>query len=454
MMAAIQAAEAGVRADIFEKNDRVGKKILATGNGKCNFSNQNMSRDAYFGSAVSFYEKLFSHFGVRETVDFFGQNGMLVKNRNGYLYPLSEQASTVLDILRFSMERHDIRVYTGCNITKIRRDERTGGFRLVTGGEGRGQIPEEGRWKDRTGCPECVYDAVILACGGKAAPKTGSDGNGFALAKAFGHHATEIVPALVQLRCQGDFFKSVAGVRTEASLTLLIEGERKHTVRGELQLTDYGISGIPVFQFSREAAYALLHKKRVSVEIDFLPDYGEEEYEHFWTRRFCRLCPAAGSAMKKDGSGTGAKSGRGSGQELEQFLTGISNKKVNQLIIRMAGCKPMDCVENLTDEKRRKIAKLYRHCTVIVCGTNGFEQAQVSAGGIPAGELTDNLESRLVPGLYFAGEIIDMDGICGGYNLQWAWTSGAMAGRAAAEGIGRKHFAVGRKEKRRKEYSD
>ncbi|MDE5932759.1 MAG: aminoacetone oxidase family FAD-binding enzyme, partial [Lachnospiraceae bacterium] len=257
-----------------------------------------------------------------------------------------------------------------------------------------------------------LYRSVILASGGMAAPKTGSDGNGYALAKALGHHVTELVPALVQLRCQGDFWKSIAGVRIEAALTLLIDALPRSIVRGELQLTDYGISGIPVFQFSREAAYALLHTKRVSVNIDFLPVYDDDEaYRRFWKKRFIA----------------------GREQVLEQFLTGISNKKVNQLIIRTAGCRPSDIAGKLPEEKRLKIAELYRHFTVAVCGTNGFEQAQVSAGGIPAEELTDRLESRYAPGLFLAGEIVDMDGICGGYNLQWAWTSGAIAGKAAAE---------------------
>lgn len=419
MMAAVQAAKAGVCADLYERNDRVGKKLLATGNGKCNFSNRNMNRDAYYGSAVSFYDKLFPVFGVSETIDFFSQHGMLIKDRNGYLYPLSEQASTVLDILRFALEKYNIRVYTDHKITKILREQKTCGFQLVTEKEKR------------------RYDAVILACGGMAAPRTGSDGSGYMLAKAFGHHVTEIVPALVQLRCQGDFWKSVAGVRTEAMLTLFIEGKKQTMVRGELQLTDYGISGIPVFQFSRKAAYALLHKKRVSVEIDFLPDYGKEKYERFWAQRFRSLCP-----------------GGGKGQTLEQFLTGISNKKINQLMIRLAGCKPSDIAERLSAEKKEKIANLYRHFTVTISGNNGFEQAQVSAGGIPAEELTDELESRLVPGLYFAGEIIDMDGICGGYNLQWAWTSGTIAGRGAAGSVGGKEPAKVRKEKGRKDSHD
>ena len=168
MMAAVQAAEAGVCADLYERNDRVGKKLLATGNGRCNFSNRDMNRDAYYGSAVSFYEKFFSVFGVSETIDFFGQHGMLIKDRNGYLYPLSEQASTVLDIFRFALEKANIHLHMDSKVKALSRERRTGGFQVILDGEKR-QEP-------------CLYQAVILACGGMAAPKTGSDGNGYALA--------------------------------------------------------------------------------------------------------------------------------------------------------------------------------------------------------------------------------------------------------------------------------
>lgn len=403
MMAAIQAARVGAQVELYERNDRVGKKILATGNGKCNFSNKEMCAQAYYGSAVSLYDLLFPLFGVNETIDFFSQHGMLIKDRNGYLYPASEQAATVLDILRFALEKEKVKVYTECKVEAINpvKGEQ---LQVVTGKS----KEEKGKQK-----AENVYDAVILACGGKASPKTGSDGNGFKLAEVLGHHITELVPALVQLRCKEDFFKGISGVRTAAELTLCINGKERSCVHGELQLTDYGISGIPVFQFSREAAYALLHKEKVTVSINFLPQFepkNENEYKHFWQERWNR---------QKE-------------QNLEQFLTGVTNKKINQLVIKLAGCKPLDKVAELNRSKQEKIENLYRALTVTVQETNGFEQAQVSAGGVVAKELTDTLESKFVPHLYFAGEIIDMDGICGGYNLQWAWTSGTIAGCAAA----------------------
>ena len=398
MMAAIQAASAGAFVELYERNDRVGKKLLATGNGKCNFSNMDMGSHAYYGSAVSLYDKLFPVFGVQNSIDFFSQHGMLIKNKKGYLYPLSEQAATVLDILRFTLEKYRICIHTDSKVETIMAEQDSGRLQIRTVGE------------DGSDRKKKSYDAVILACGGMAAPKTGSDGNGFRIAKELGHHITDVVPALVQLRCRENFFKSVAGVRAEARLTLLINGQKKSAVKGELQLTDYGISGIPVFQFSREAAYALLYHKKVTVDINFLPDYEEKDYSRFWKDRWNRQAY----------------------QTLEQFLTGIANKKINQLIIRLTGCKPQDAVRDISEEKRIRIAGLYRKLTVSVCEVNGFEHAQVSAGGIPAEELTEHLESRLIPHLYFAGEMIDIDGICGGYNLQWAWTSGAIAGRAAA----------------------
>ena len=397
MMAAIQASGDDTIVELYERNDRVGKKLLSTGNGKCNFSNTDMNSNAYYGSAVSYYDKLFSEFGVEESVDFFSQSGMLIKDRNGYLYPASEQASTVLDILRITLERRKVHIHTESKVDRIEKIQGSGRLQIITDSD-RGMSDKRKQ-----------YDSVILACGGKAAPATGSDGNGFKIAKALGHHVTEVVPALVQLRCKEDFFKSVAGVRTQAELTLCIEGRAELNIQGELQLTDYGISGIPVFCFSRVASFAVLHKKEVTVDINLLPQFGDNEYELFWKERWIKH----------------------TNQSLEQFLTGIANKKINQLIIRLSGCRPHENVIGISEEKRAKIAELYGKLTVTVYESNGFEHAQVSAGGIPAHELTEKLESKYVPNLYFAGEIIDMDGICGGYNLQWAWTSGAVAGRAA-----------------------
>lgn len=390
MMAAIRAAEAGADVTLYERNDRVGKKLLSTGNGKCNFSNEKMDRSCYHGSGTALWEAVLSSFGVAQTKAFFEALGMRIRDRDGYLYPASDQASTVLDLLRYELERRQVAVHTGEMISEIFLDEE----KFVTKPSG------------------ARYDAVILACGGSAAPNTGSDGSGFALAKKLGHRIVPVVPALVALRCKEDFFRQVAGVRCDAALTLMVDGKEVCAERGELQLTDYGLSGIPTFQISRQAAYALREKKSVTVRVSFLPDFDEEACESFFRERLA----AHG------------------GDTIEQFLTGIVNKKINRLLLKLAGIRETERANEVAPASFRRLWQLYVGLEVEVTGTNPFEKAQVSAGGVDCTEVTASLMSKKVPGLYFAGEILDIDGLCGGYNLQWAWSSGAVAGEASVKG--------------------
>lgn len=392
MTAAIRAAQLGAQVMVYERNDRVGKKILSTGNGKCNFSNEKMSADCYHGSGAGFVDTIYNIFGVKETKEFFEGLGMRIKERDGYLYPASGQASTVLDVLRYELEQPSVRVETNCMVTYISSENN--GLLVETSVHGRVR-----------------YDAVILACGGCAAPKTGSDGQGFILAKQLGHNIIPTVPALTALRCGEDFYKRVAGVRCDAELTLYIDGQPIRSDRGELQWTDYGISGIPVFQLSRDAAYALQERKTVTIQIDLMPGSDSDGYDEFWRERWTRQ----------------------GGQTMERFMTGLVNKKIGLLLLKLAGIKESEKAQNVPQDRREKLEELCHSLFVTVRGTNSFEQAQVCAGGVDCHEVTDTLESRIVPGLFFAGEILDIDGICGGYNLQWAWSSGAVAGQSAAQ---------------------
>ncbi len=392
MTAAIWAARAGARVTVYERNDRVGKKILSTGSGKCNFSNERMSAACYHGGGTALIDGVYGRFGVRETKDFFTELGMRIKDRDGYLYPASGQASTVLDVLRYEMERLAVAVHTGAQVKEITAE--ADGI----------AVSADGRDRER-------YDAVILTCGGAAAPVTGSDGQGFVLARMLGHRIVPTVPALTALRCSEDFCKRVAGVRCEARVTLYIDGQAVCADAGELQWTDYGISGIPVFQISREAAYALRDGHEVTAGIDLLPDMTDAEAEReFWTARRARMA----------------------GQTAEQFVTGLVNKKLGLLLLKLSGIRETARVADIPASAGRKLERLCRFLTVTVRGTNPYAQAQVCAGGVDCAEVTETLESRLVPHVYFAGEILDIDGICGGYNLQWAWSSGAVAGRSAA----------------------
>lgn len=394
MMAAIQAAGAGAAVTVYEKNDRVGKKILSTGNGRCNFSNERMGAGFYHGSGVALLDGVFSGFGVVQTKDFFTSLGMRIKERDGYLYPASDQASTVLDLLRYELERRQVAVHTGEAVRMLSFDKNRNKF-LVG-------------WQGKDTC----YDAVILCCGGQAAPYTGSDGSGFRLAERFGHRTVRPVPALAALCCKEPFYKQVAGVRCDAELILLADGKEAGRERGELQLTDYGLSGIPAFQLCRTAAYALLEKKAVTVRVSFLPDFDEASCASFFRERLMRH---------------GA-------DEMDVFLTGIVNKKINTLLLKLAGIGGTRMASQVPEEALARLRKLYLGMETEIAGTNGFDKAQVCAGGVDCREVTADLMSKKQPGLYFAGEILDIDGLCGGYNLQWAWSSGTVAGRAAARG--------------------
>lgn len=391
MMAALAAKKKDNRVVIYEKNDRVGKKILMTGNGKCNFSNTDFKTEYFRSDSRKELQCFFDEFGVKETLCFFEEQGLLVKNKNGYLYPASEQAATVLDILRFACERTGVEIKTEAEVRRISKKEN--GFLVDAKTE-----------------KEC-FDRVILANGSKAGPKSMTSGSGYLLAKSMGHHVIEPTPALVQLRCAEEFFKQLAGVRTECELTLFIDGKISQKERGELQLTDYGVSGIPVFQFSRYAAKALKENRSVSVAMNFLPDFSEEDYREFIHNRF---------EKKK-------------GQTAEVFFLGITNKKIMQLFLKLANIKPDETVGADNRRKWEKVFEMLREFKVQVKESNPFENAQVSAGGVRMDEVSENLESLLVPGLFFAGELLDVDGRCGGYNLQWAWTSGFLAGKEAAK---------------------
>ena len=300
MAAAIRAARNGAEVELFEGNDRVGKKILSTGNGKCNLGNVELGVDKYFSSRPERLERFLEKFNADDTIAFFHSLGLLVKQKNGGLYPVSEQAASVLDALRYAIDREPaIKVRTQCRIDRIERTAKKNKITLFSGRE------------------QFSFDRVILACGGKAAPKTGSDGSGYLLAKMLGHEIVPTVPALVQMKCSEEWFKSVAGVRADAEISF-DDGERV-AERGELQLVDYGISGIPVFQLSRRMNYILRSRKELVVKIDFLPDYPGE---HFADKLFRER-----RALMK-------------GATVEAYFTGLLNKKLMLLFIRMAESFP------------------------------------------------------------------------------------------------------------------
>lgn len=395
MMAAITAARQGASVTVMEGNDRVGKKILSTGNGKCNLGNRKLDLEEYYTEQPDRLKKCLERFGTEDTVAFFQGIGLLLKEKSGYLYPACEQASAVLDALRFELAALGVQVITGCKVKQV-----LAGQNLMDGGQI--TVKSENRI--------LRFDSVVIACGGKAAPKTGSDGSGFQLAEQTGHKLLPTVPALVQLRCSEPYMKAVSGVRADAMLRVWNGGRCIACERGELQLTDYGISGIPVFQLSRQVNYILRKQKEAEVTVDFLPDYGQEEYEALQAGR---------KLLQID-------------RTVEEFFTGMLHKKLMLQFVKMAGLKPGEPAGTADEAAMKKVYRLCREWRLQVNGHNSYDNAQVCAGGVPLDQVTENLESCRAAGVFFAGEILDVDGKCGGYNLQWAWCSGYLAGKAAA----------------------
>lgn len=393
LMAAISAARYGAKVTIIEQKDRLGKKILSTGNGKCNLTNEYMQLDCFRGDDISIVSHVLEQFGFQETCNFFEELGVILKKRQGYIYPISEQASTIVDVLCMELEKLSIKVLLEERVLTVARGKK--GYSVIT---------NKGNY---------FGDAVILSAGGKASPVLGSDGSGYSLAKAFGHTISPVVPALVQLQGKGTFFKTIAGVRTNAKVSLYVDGELAGADTGELQLTNYGISGIPVFQVSRYAAKALHQKKTVRAEINFMPSLSEEELAYYLEeRKYLQNHKTMG-----------------------EFFIGMFHQKLIDMFLKIAKISPKSTINDVTERQWQILLKLFQNFFVEIEGTNSFEQAQICAGGVRTTEINaDTLESLLEKDFYLTGELLDIDGICGGYNLQWAWATGFIAGKNAAKG--------------------
>ena len=393
LVAAISAARNGAHVTLLEQKERIGKKILSTGNGRCNLTNTYMDSKCFYGDDTSIVSTVLEQFGTEETTRFFEDLGVVLKERQGYIYPYSDQATTIVDALSLELNTLNVSVVTNTCVIDIQKLDSC--FSVTTLNR------------------QYLGDAVILATGGKAAPVLGSDGKGFELAQKLGHHISNVVPALVQLRGVGTYFKQIAGVRTQAKVSLYIEQQLVASDTGELQLTNYGISGIPVFQISRFAAKACANKKNVYAEIDFMPHMEEADFDKFMKNRMV-------THREKTA---------------EDFLIGLFNTKIGMLLLKEAKIPAKIKIKDIYDEKLNHFIFLCKHFRIEIAGTNDFEQAQVCAGGVKTSEIHPNtMESIYIKNLYITGEVLDIDGICGGYNLQWAWATGFLAGKNAAKG--------------------
>ncbi len=392
MTAAIFASAAkDTEVVIFEAKDVPGKKINGTGNGKCNFTNDDMDLKHYRGQHPEFASFALSVFDNETSKAFFKSMGIRPKEKNGgYIYPNSEEASSVSSALRLTCAEKGVKfVFEKVKII----------------------VKEKNTFKVNSQS----FDRVILACGSFANMKDVTDFNGYSLVKSMGHRITPLYPALCQIRCKGSFFKTINGVRTEGIVKVLVEGREKASENGELLFTDYGVSGIPAFQVSRFCAEAIGSSKKVVLSLNFMAGMSKDEVRTEIQNRFRKLSPK--------------------GRTNEEVLLGLLNHKLNFVLLNLSGIDPTGNCKSVTEDKISALIKNLTDLRADVTGTNDFSFAQVVAGGADTLEVDpETMGSKIIPGLYFAGEILDIDGTCGGYNLQWAWSSGAIAGISAAFG--------------------
>ena len=384
MAAALAAAEnPEVQVILMERQARVGRKLSATGNGRCNITNLHAGNRGYHGDRAEFAENAISAFDPEKTLEWFRELGLFtVAEDSGRVYPYSDQANSVVDVLRFALEKPNIQLKLGFEVEKVKR--------IVDGFCCQGA--EE--------TVEC--DKLIIACGGLAGTKLGGTMAGYKLLRSMGHKCTKLRPTLVQLKSDWSGCPSLKGVRANCHAQILHDGEVHAESAGELQFTEYGLSGPVIFEISRDACTG---RGDWCCRLDFLPGVPEETLQAELLRRRSRNLPTS------------------------ELLTGILHNRLGRVLTQAVGISGYVPVCQLEAEEIGEICRAVKAFDISLTEPMGMDAAQVTAGGIVTAEFDEStMESRLVPGLYACGEVLDIDGDCGGYNLQWAWSSGRMAG--------------------------
>ena len=388
MAAALAAAEnPDVEVLVLERQSRVGRKLLATGNGRCNLTNLHALEGGYHGESPDFSQAALTRFSPEETLAWFRSLGLYtVAEPSGRVYPYSDQANSVVDVLRLAMDKPNITLVTGFTVEKIRREPE--GFTLSSR-------------EDSYFCHK-----VIVACGGLAGSKLGGTMSGYQLLGKLGHRSTRLRPALVQIKCGWGGVVGLKGVRANCHVKILRDEALFAQSTGELQFTEMGLSGPVIFEISRDVCFG---KGDWKARLDFLPEMSQEELEEMLLERQQRNFP------------------------MEELLTGILHNRLGRVLTKAAGIGGRQAGE-LTREEIAQVCRTVKDFDIPLTEPLGMDSAQVTAGGV----LTENfdpqtLESCLVPGLYACGEVLDVDGDCGGYNLQWAWSSGRTAGLHAGK---------------------
>ena len=384
MAAALAAAEnESVQVVLMERQARVGRKLLATGNGRCNLSNLHAGERGYHGDDSAFVDCALEQYDVEDTLSWFRQMGLLtVAEESGRVYPYSDQANSVVDVLRFALDKPNIVLKTGFEVTKARK---LGTQFHVSSGE-----------------ETVICDKLIVACGGLAGTKLGGSMSGYKLLGKFGHRSTKLRPALVQIKTGWGGISGLKGVRSNCAVQILRDGAVFAESEGEIQFTEYGVSGPVIFEVSRDVCQG---DGKWDCILDFLPQLTADDVLMELKHRRTGNLPA------------------------EELFIGILHNRLGRVLTKAAGIRAAQPIMELTDRELDAVCKIVKGFELPLTETLGMDSAQVTAGGVETkGFHAATMESKLVPGLYACGEVLDIDGDCGGYNLQWAWSSGRLAG--------------------------
>lgn len=385
LFAAINAKIDNNEVIIFERNKSCGKKLLATGNGRCNYWNNEQELFHYESKNNELVKEIINPHTEEKVFQIFARLGLIPKIKNGYYYPFSNQASTVLNVLLQEINNKKIVVKNNFLVSNIVKDNEK--FIIISD------------------CEKVSVDKLIIATGSFALPKSGSDGMGYDFLKKMGHTIIKPLPALVQLKTNGDFLKEWNGIRTEVKISLFEDDILLREEIGEIQLTDYGISGICVFNLSNLVAKGLDKNKKEQAKINFLPFIESDVFEWFTNQTYL------------------------TNKSIKSILNGILNEKLVNVILRKSGIDGSKGFNGLNDFEKNNVVKTCTSFSVTILSTNSFDKAQVCSGGIPLDEIDLNtMESKIVKNLYIIGELLDITGDCGGYNLGIAWRTGFLAG--------------------------
>ena len=393
LMAALFAARSGANVTVYEHNTGVGKKILASGNGRCNIINTTVSHEDYAGSDPQFVTYPLKQMNFHYFQSLCHSIGLLLDiKEDGRCYPLSNEAKSVLIALKSAVTDAGATILTECAVTDVSKDRE--GFIVTSHNDKR------------------RYNRVLIATGSQAAPQLGATADGYAFARSFGHEIIPTYPSLVQLHLNSKNHPKMAGVKTTAEVTLFIDNKSNMKVTGDILFAAYGISGLAILDISQRASYALLHKQRVSLTLNLLPQFDTQTLTNALEKLF--------AAIPR--------------QSIQNALCALLPAKIVTYLLDDAAIALTTQVSALNPKEIKRLSHLIGEWKFDVTDTHGFKHAEVSGGGVSTAQINNKtMESKLVEGLYFAGEVLDIVGKRGGYNFNFAWASGIIAGKEMAK---------------------